>query len=358
MKRIKSVNGYAIYQASARDEARYNVTAGGFYLYFASDIRDYGIACSEWDWEASSLDEAIEWATGSNYAAAREIVEATTTAASFEEIEAVEKQLDSGIAPEDVTLCDEGQVYTIEENGVFWVCIEGHQETDHHGPYLTFKGAEAAARNYAAHSEGRFEYISGTRKTYTTSEGHAHQETTSAAEAMAWHRSGRRVTVWGRRADGSQYHTSIPGAAVETEREKTERENRDHCRRIALEVEEYASGKLCRCPECDSILTLPEEEGEKYRCPHCGEIHTTAWLDRLGLWDYFEDVLDIEYRIEADRKTLRSVSLLVTFGGPNIYIDTASCAVELYWWGDRASFPIDRDVCGEIDSWAEELWQC
>ena len=39
MKRIKSVNGYTIYQATARDENRHNVTAEYFYLYFSSDIR-------------------------------------------------------------------------------------------------------------------------------------------------------------------------------------------------------------------------------------------------------------------------------------------------------------------------------
>ena len=75
MKRIKSINGYTIYQASARDVSKYNVTESYFYLYFSSDIRDYGLSNCDWDWEAGSIEEAEAFATGTNYAIAKEIVE-------------------------------------------------------------------------------------------------------------------------------------------------------------------------------------------------------------------------------------------------------------------------------------------
>ena len=75
MKKIKAINGYTIYEATKKDENKYNVEEGYFYIYFSSDIRDYGISNSEWDWEAGSIEEATEWATGSNYAIAKEIVE-------------------------------------------------------------------------------------------------------------------------------------------------------------------------------------------------------------------------------------------------------------------------------------------
>jgi len=70
MKRIKSINGYTIYQATARDVTRHNVEEGYFYLYFSSDIRAYGLAYSYIEMEAGSLEEAEAIATGSNYAAA------------------------------------------------------------------------------------------------------------------------------------------------------------------------------------------------------------------------------------------------------------------------------------------------
>lgn len=102
MKRIKAVNGYTIYQATARDAANRNVEEGYFYLFFSSDIRDYGLSNSDWDWEAGSIEEAEAFATGTNYAVAKEIVEETTTAASFEEIAEVEAKLDSGMTREEI----------------------------------------------------------------------------------------------------------------------------------------------------------------------------------------------------------------------------------------------------------------
>ena len=102
MKRIKSINGYTIYQATARDVTRHNVEEGYFYLYFSSDIRAYGLAYSYIEMEAGSLEEAEALATGSNYAAAREYVEASTTAATYEEIEEIEKQLDNGLTIDEI----------------------------------------------------------------------------------------------------------------------------------------------------------------------------------------------------------------------------------------------------------------
>lgn len=151
-------------------------------------------------------------------------------------------------------------------------------------------------------------------------------------------------------------------AAVETEptgQEKTDRENREHCKRIAQDVEDYAEGRVYRCPECGEILTLPDDVGDKYRCPDCETVSDVDDLEQLGLYDYFSDCLDIEYRVSGRaRDAFRSVCIMVACGGPNIYIDTASKAVELYWWTDRASYPLSHDACDAIDDWASEYWSC
>ena len=136
-------------------------------------------------------------------------------------------------------------------------------------------------------------------------------------------------------------------------------ENREYCKHVALELEAYAEGSIYRCPECNEILTLPDDVGDKYRCPHCGSVSDVDDLEQQSLCDYFSDCLDIEYRVSGrGRDTFRSVRIMVAFGGPNIYIDTASKAVELYWWGDRASYPLSYDVCDAIDDWAAEMWCC
>ena len=109
MKRIQNMNGYAIYQASERDVKKYGYEAGSFYVYFSSDIRDFGIEYSDPEFEGiGTIEEARAYCTG-NYARAREIVESRTTAATFEEIAEVERQLDAGRIAEDLEEDDEDE---------------------------------------------------------------------------------------------------------------------------------------------------------------------------------------------------------------------------------------------------------
>ena len=57
-------------------------------------------------------------------------------------------------------------------------------------------------------------------------------------------------------------------------------ENREHCKHIAEELEQFASGELYRCPHCGEYHTWEEyEETEHenadgitcYTCPYCDE---------------------------------------------------------------------------------------
>lgn len=140
--------------------------------------------------------------------------------------------------------------------------------------------------------------------------------------------------------------------------EETNKYNWEHCKRIAEDLEEYASGNIYRCPECGQHCNM-EEENENgdtiYKCS-CGCI-TEYEPEQLTLYDWAEDILDIEYRCNS-RKEYRSARILVACGGPNIYIDTASERVELYWWTDRASYDIGRDTAAALDEWAEEYFNC
>lgn len=144
---------------------------------------------------------------------------------------------------------------------------------------------------------------------------------------------------------------------AETAQEKTDRENREHCKHIAEELEEYASGNVYRCTECGSICTI--EEGEDadgftvYRTS-CG-CTLEYEPEQLSVYDFIADAYDIEYRAGSD-KEYRSAKIMVACGGPNIYIDTASRSVKLYWWTDYAEYPISSDACDELDNIMEELW--
>ena len=144
---------------------------------------------------------------------------------------------------------------------------------------------------------------------------------------------------------------------AETRQEARDRENWETCKHIALDAEAYANGNVYKCPGCGEILNLEDHDGDKYKCPGCGEIHDVDDLEQLGIWDYMDDVLDIEYRVSSQME-LRSVQVMVAFGGPNIYIDTGAKAVKLFWWSDRAEYPLLPSVCDLIDEWAEELFEC
>lgn len=133
-------------------------------------------------------------------------------------------------------------------------------------------------------------------------------------------------------------------------------ENWEHCKRISDELDLYASGTICRCPNCSAEHDL-SKAGEKFLCPDCGEISDTDAWETCGMYDYMDDILDIDYVVNF-RKEYKACRVLVAYGGPNIYIDTLSGAVELYWWSDHASFPILRSTMAAIDEWAEEYYSC
>ena len=141
--------------------------------------------------------------------------------------------------------------------------------------------------------------------------------------------------------------------------EETDRENREHCRRIAEELEAYADGKIYKCPHCGEEYHIDEadETEDGHTCPHCNEEIDERDAEQLSLYDYFDDIFDIEYRISGNRE-FRSVCIMIACGGPNIYIDTGTRKVELYWWSDRASYPIHYETIDEIDAYFEELYQC
>lgn len=83
-------------------------------------------------------------------------------------------------------------------------------------------------------------------------------------------------------------------------------ENREYCKRIAKEIEEYAAGKMA------------DNDGNE-----------------LSLCDYLNDVLDYEFTIDS-QKEYKSAKIWVTLGGPNVWIDTAERAERLYLHATQA----------------------
>jgi len=76
--------------------------------------------------------------------------------------------------------------------------------------------------------------------------------------------------------------------------------------------------------------------------------------------DFLLSVLDFEWIIASDKETMLGARLLVTFGGPNIWIDTRKGLVEGYWWWDTAfaNFDTDTENARELDEYLDMIWGC
>lgn len=71
--------------------------------------------------------------------------------------------------------------------------------------------------------------------------------------------------------------------------------------------------------------------------------------EKMSLYDYVADALDYS-AIVSSTKTVESVRLYVTLGGPTCYIDTELHAIVCAWGGEREEYPLDWDACDELES--------
>lgn len=137
-------------------------------------------------------------------------------------------------------------------------------------------------------------------------------------------------------------------------------ENINTCKRIAEELKQYATGKMYRCPECGEVCTIEAieeiDDGATVYTTSC-ECDTEREPEQLSIIDYLENALDIEYRF-GSRKEYRSCKIMVTCGGPNIYIDTRIRRVTLHWYTEYADYPISSDACDALDEYMEEYFNC
>lgn len=91
-KRIKSINGYTIYQLTERDVNNefYNATPGNYVIYLSSDIREYGRTNSTPEFEdIETLNECFEICDGVT-ATAMDIINLSEYEETIENIEMIE----------------------------------------------------------------------------------------------------------------------------------------------------------------------------------------------------------------------------------------------------------------------------
>ena len=71
--------------------------------------------------------------------------------------------------------------------------------------------------------------------------------------------------------------------------------------------------------------------------------------EKMSLYDYVADALDFEV-VLTSMKTVKSIRLYVTLGGPTCYVDTELHSVVCAWGGDREEYALDWDACDELES--------
>ena len=141
----------------------------------------------------------------------------------------------------------------------------------------------------------------------------------------------------------------------------------EHCKAIAEELENVASGEYFMYEgvlypiDTDEFSDVKgckyDDENELYIMPD-GEEICEGDVYPVSLFDWLDDsVYDVEYTISSN-KEYRGVRIMVACGGPNIYINTRSGDVELYWWSESARYPMSSDVVNMIDSTYEEIFAC
>ena len=80
-------------------------------------------------------------------------------------------------------------------------------------------------------------------------------------------------------------------------------------------------------------------------------------VEPASLFDYFNDFLDIGYVVDRE-KQFKGARIMVTCGGPNIFIDSYRGIVELFWWTEHASAEIPVDLCDEINDIFRDYYYC
>lgn len=109
MKRIKSINGYTIYQATTqRDADNYNCEIGSYNIYLSSDIRDFGLTNSypEYD-NIDSLTAALNICCDSRFAIACALADelSDSTIQDMDLCLEIERRFDAGESVEYVRDC-------------------------------------------------------------------------------------------------------------------------------------------------------------------------------------------------------------------------------------------------------------
>jgi hypothetical protein len=143
-------------------------------------------------------------------------------------------------------------------------------------------------------------------------------------------------------------------------REYQQKFKNDCISRVRHTVEELTAvtdGRMWYCPCCEALVSeerVREVDGRMV-CLDCdGEVE----VETASMLHVFEDVFDVEYRVGSPGDDhVRSVKVLITMGGPNIWVDTGSDRVVLSWGHIEVTEELPERVSEAINAFFDEEWR-
>lgn len=128
-------------------------------------------------------------------------------------------------------------------------------------------------------------------------------------------------------------------------------EHRQYLLGIAHTIRDIAEGTLYKL---DGEWVT---DGEMVSLVGSGE-HEEDDFEQVTIYDYLSDVLDVTYYTAGRDGEYKGVRLMLTYGGPNVYLDTYFRTLELCWYNEHATVDLLPNEADEVDSMWSELYDC
>lgn len=121
---------------------------------------------------------------------------------------------------------------------------------------------------------------------------------------------------------------------------------------VANRFNNVVRGIIWYCPQCGEEH-LDASGCETVECPDCDvEMEQMTINDELqDGWFNDEIILSTD-----DPAIVKDGSIMVGCGGPNVWVNSRSKKVEVYWWADYAEAPIDTDTADAVREVLQDVW--
>ncbi len=135
----------------------------------------------------------------------------------------------------------------------------------------------------------------------------------------------------------------------------TMEEHNEYCERIADEIDKICSGDMYKTPEGDEI------DAARVDPSVLEEYLERMEAEEITIYDYFDEYFDIKFTVSPCRGggfDYEGARIMITYGGPNVYVDTTEGKVLLYWWTERGEAFLTCNAIDQIDEYARDCFDC